>query len=77
MCAARLGSNNHPLADLPQYRWIELFRFAGYPHEYEPATRPIGRAVRPRSTSSTRSVSLPSRSADPAGNLRPPQPGST
>jgi hypothetical protein len=38
--------NNRPLADLPQQQWIQLFRFAGYTHDYAPAARPTGRAVR-------------------------------
>lgn len=38
--------NNRPLADLSQQQWIELFRFAGYTHDYAPASRPSERAVR-------------------------------
>lgn len=38
--------SNHPLADLDQDGWIELFRYAGYTHNFEPAALPTEQTVR-------------------------------
>jgi hypothetical protein len=34
--------NNQPLADLSHERWIDLFRYTGYTHDYQSADLPNG-----------------------------------